>query len=246
MTGWAERIRRAVPGLEPTPRAAFLGLGSNVGDRLEHLRRALDLLEADADTTVEAVSAVYETEPWTGGDASANERLDEQGAYLNAVAYVTTTRTPRELLELAHEIEALRGRDRDREQRWGPRPLDIDVLLFEHETIDRPDLTVPHPRLRERAFVLVPLAEVLPPGATLPDGTRVSALLADLAPIEGIELHVRLTEGPGSQADPLTRRPPGPPGGPPRLGPAQGGEEFGGPREGQGRGTDLSGGGRRR
>lgn len=188
---------------------AFLGLGSNVGDRLGALAGALADLDATDDIAVETVSAVYETEPVGGPD---------QDPYLNLVAAVTTERSPRQLLGACQEIERRRGRDRAEELRYGPRTLDIDILLYDDQVIREPDLEVPHPRLTERAFALVPLAEVVPAGTTLPDGHTVTWHLARLAPITGVELHVRLTEGPGTAAEPLLRRPPGPPGATPHLG----------------------------
>jgi 2-amino-4-hydroxy-6-hydroxymethyldihydropteridine diphosphokinase len=125
---------------------AFLGLGSNLGDRRARLRDAVAALP-----DVVAVSGVYETDP-VGGP--------EQPAYLNCVVELDTERSARELLELAHELEAAAGRVRT--VRWGPRTLDVDVLLVGDETVDEPDLVVPHPRMYERAFVLVPLADLAP------------------------------------------------------------------------------------
>ena len=130
---------------------AYLGLGSNLGDRLAHLQAAIDGLAKTRDVGVVAVSRVYETAP-VGGPA--------QDDYLNAVVAVDTTLPPRELLALAQHLEA--DEQRVRAERWGPRTLDVDVLLVGDERIDEPDLVVPHPRMRERAFVLVPLADVAP------------------------------------------------------------------------------------
>ena len=173
-------------GAQPRgPTTAYLGLGSNVGDRLATLRAVRDALDAHEQVNVEATSTIYETAP-VGGV--------EQPQYLNMVLRVATTLSPRDLLRLGHRLEAEHGRDRASEVRWGPRTLDIDLLLYGDETIDDPGLVVPHPRLTERAFVLVPLAEVMPPGATLPDGSSVTRRLAALAPIEGIDLYVRLDE----------------------------------------------------
>lgn len=126
---------------------AFLGLGSNLGDRLAYLRQAVAGL-AD----VVRVSSVYETDP-VGGP-------ENQGAYLNAVVELDTELSARELLEVAQDLEA--AAERVRLERWGPRTLDVDVLLVGEESIDEPDLVVPHPRMWERAFVLVPLAELAP------------------------------------------------------------------------------------
>lgn len=247
MTGAVVRqvLRRLGRRLGLQPATAFLGLGSNREDRLDHLRGALEELDAHDAVTVEVVSTIYETEPQldeageeeASPDATARpeeatghgpppDPAADQPAYLNCVAAVTTTLSARQLLALAHDIEAAHGRDRPREGREGARPLDIDLLLYDNERIDSPELTVPHPRLTERPFVLVPLAEILPSGGRLPDGATPSQHLARLAPVTGVERYVRLTEGPGSRSDPLRRRPPGPAGGRPRLGPAQGGAEY--------------------
>lgn len=177
---------------------AYLGLGSNVGDRLETIESCIWALHESPGIAVEDLSGVYETAPW-GGVA--------QAPFLNAVVKVRTTLAPRDLLRECQLTEAAYGRDRVREERWGPRPLDIDILLYGDEIVDEPDLTIPHPRLTERAFVLVPLMEVMP-GGSLPDGTRVTAALSALMPVEGIELFVRLTDVPGG---PRLTRPEGPP-----------------------------------
>ena len=137
-------------------RRAFLGLGSNLGERKTYLRGAVDGI---ADRV--AVSSLYETDP-VGGP--------EQGAFLNLVVELQTAATARELLDLCRTLEA--EAERVRIERWGPRTLDVDVLWIDGETIDEPDLVVPHPRMFDRAFVMVPLAE-LPPdiadGWTDPD-----------------------------------------------------------------------------
>jgi 2-amino-4-hydroxy-6-hydroxymethyldihydropteridine diphosphokinase len=125
---------------------AFLGLGSNLGDRLAHLQRAVAGLP-----DVVAVSPVYETEP-VGGPP--------QGAYLNAVVELDTERPPRELFVLARGVEEGAGRTRD--ERFGPRTLDVDLLLIGDLTVDDPDLVVPHPRLWHRRFVVAPLADLAP------------------------------------------------------------------------------------
>jgi len=133
------------------PRRAYLGLGSNLGDRLGYLQQAVDGVAAAPGIDVVAVSPVYETAP-VGGPP--------QPAYLNAVVAVETRQSPRQLLEVAQRLESAAGRIRG--ERWGPRTLDIDVLLVGDEEVDEPDLVVPHPRLAERAFVLVPLADLVP------------------------------------------------------------------------------------
>jgi 2-amino-4-hydroxy-6-hydroxymethyldihydropteridine diphosphokinase len=136
-----------------TARQAYLGLGSNVGDRAAHLQFGLDGLAARAGRVV-AVSPVYETEP-VGGPP--------QPDYLNAVVAVETALSARDLLAVAKALEAEAGREPPApERRWGPRPLDIDVLMVGDERVDEPDLVVPHPRIHQRAFVLAPLADVAP------------------------------------------------------------------------------------
>lgn len=130
-------------------RRAFLGLGSNLGDRAAHLQHAIDGLAATPGVVVVAVSPVYETEP-VGGPP--------QDDYLNAVVAVDTALSARELLAVAQRLET--AAERVRNERWGPRTLDVDVLLVGDERVDEPDLVVPHPRLHERAFVLVPLADL--------------------------------------------------------------------------------------
>jgi|SRR5437588_9849140 len=126
---------------------AFLGLGSNLGDRRRYLRQAVAALP-----DVVAVSPVYETEP-VGGPP-------DQGPHLNLVVELDTELGPRQLLELAHGLEDAAGRVRA--ERWGPRTLDVDVLLVGDLTADEPDLVVPHPRMWERRFVVAPLADLAP------------------------------------------------------------------------------------
>jgi len=128
---------------------AVLGLGSNVGDRRAHLETALSRLRARLE--VLSVSRFLATEP-VGGPP--------QGEFLNAAALVETELSPRALLELARALEEAAGRERG--ARWGPRTLDIDLLLYGDEIVNDADLVVPHPRLHERRFVLEPLAEIAP------------------------------------------------------------------------------------
>ena len=153
---------------------AYVGLGSNLGDRMAALDAAVRVLDADAHTHVMAVSQVYETAP-VGGPA--------QGPYLNAVAVLETDRSPRDLLELLLATEA--GLGRVRGERWGPRTIDLDLLLYDGPPIDTPELTVPHPRAKERAFVLVPLVDA-DPFARFPDGEAAVEALARLAPVSGV------------------------------------------------------------
>ena len=131
---------------------AYLGLGSNLGDRESNLRAAVAALP-----DLHAVSPVYESAP-VGGPPQDN--------FLNAVAALDTDRSPRQLLELARSLEGAAGRLRT--VRWGPRTLDVDLLLVDDMEVDEPDLVVPHPRIAERAFVLAPLAD-LDPSLVPPD-----------------------------------------------------------------------------
>jgi 2-amino-4-hydroxy-6-hydroxymethyldihydropteridine diphosphokinase len=131
-------------------RRAFIGLGSNLGDRRAHLRSAVEGLEAAGD--VVAVSPLYETAP-VGGPAGQDD-------YLNVVVELRTADSPRALLERGQALEA--AAHRRRTERWGPRTLDADVLWVEGEEVDEADLTVPHPRLWERRFVTAPLADLAP------------------------------------------------------------------------------------
>ncbi len=126
---------------------ALLALGSNLGDRAGHLRAAVASMPDLAE-----VSSVYETDP-VGGP-------DDQRPYLNLVVRLETQRSSRELLELCHALEA--AASRVRQERWGPRTLDVDLLWVDGETVAEPDLAVPHPRMFERAFVLAPLSHVAP------------------------------------------------------------------------------------
>jgi 2-amino-4-hydroxy-6-hydroxymethyldihydropteridine diphosphokinase len=130
---------------------AYLGIGSNLGDRLAHLQAAVDGLAATDGVDVVAVSGVYATEP-VGGP--------EQDEFLNAVVAIDTELDARALLDVAHRVEDAAGRVRA--ERWGPRTLDVDVLLVGDEHVHEPDLEVPHPRMWERGFVVVPLADVDP------------------------------------------------------------------------------------
>jgi len=130
---------------------AYLGIGSNLGDRLSHLQSAVDGLAAAPGVLVVQVSRVFETEP-VGGPP--------QDDYLNAVVAIDTDLGARDLLRLAQSLED--AADRVREERWGPRTLDVDILLVGDEQIDDPDLVVPHPRMGHRAFVLGPLGDLEP------------------------------------------------------------------------------------
>lgn len=147
---------------------AFIGIGSNLGDRETHLRGALELLSAEEGIKIVAVSVLRETEPV--GPV-------EQGPFLNGAVHVDTELRPQELLERLLDIEERLGRVR--RERFGPRTIDLDLLVYGDEVLDEPGLTLPHPRLHERRFALEPLAE-LAPGLVLPGRGPVSALLAKL------------------------------------------------------------------
>jgi len=165
-------------------RPAVLALGSNLGDRGELLREAVAALGATAGVEVRAVSPVVESVALKPHGADP-----EAPRYLNAVVLVETLLTPGELLAEAHRIEARHGRVR--EERWGDRTLDIDIVDFDGTVSDDPQLTLPHPRAAERAFVLAPWLAV-DATATLPGAGPVGALLAaignDTQPAEGVEL----------------------------------------------------------
>jgi 2-amino-4-hydroxy-6-hydroxymethyldihydropteridine diphosphokinase len=145
---------------------AFVGLGTNLGDREATVGRAVELLRERLD--VRAVSSVRETEPWG---------LVDQPPFLNAAVEVETELTARELLDVLLEVERLLGRTRGG-PRYGPRTIDLDLLVYGDETLDEPGLTVPHPRLHERPFALEPLAE-LAPDLVVPGRGPVTDLLRD-------------------------------------------------------------------
>jgi len=157
-------------------RTGYLGLGSNVGDSAAHLRAALDLLPARA-VEIDAVSSAYLTEP-------VGEVLD-QPDFLNAAARIRTALEPEELLDVCKAVEAERGRATEA-PRHSPRPLDVDLLLLGELELQTPRLTLPHPEVTSRRFVLVPLLE-LAPELTLPDGTRLADALAALPDGQRVE-----------------------------------------------------------
>ena len=169
------------------PKRAVVSLGANLGNRLETLQGAEDALEDTPGIRVKAVSPVYETEPWGVEPGS-------QPSYFNAVVVLKTTLPPSSLLERAHAVEE--AFDRVRDERWGPRTLDVDIVAYADLHSDDPHLTLPHPRAHERAFVLAPWLDV-DPAAELPGRGPVAELL-DAVTRDGVtpraDLELRLPE----------------------------------------------------
>ncbi|MFE6282360.1 2-amino-4-hydroxy-6-hydroxymethyldihydropteridine diphosphokinase [Streptomyces sp. NPDC057877] len=167
------------------PQRAVISLGSNLGNRLENLQGAVDALEDTPGLRIKAVSPVYETEPWGVEPGS-------QPSYFNAVVVLKTTLPPSSLLERAHAVEEAFHRVRD--EHWGPRTLDVDIVAYADVVSDDPQLTLPHPRAHERAFVLAPWHDV-DPDAQLPGRGPVAALLGTVtrdgvAPRADLELRL--------------------------------------------------------
>jgi 2-amino-4-hydroxy-6-hydroxymethyldihydropteridine diphosphokinase len=154
--------------IAPVSKSAFVGIGSNLGDREGNFRQAVELLSAEDGIDVVAVSEVRETDPV--GPV-------EQGPFLNGAVRIETDLAPRELLERLLAVEERLGRVR--RERWGPRTIDLDLLLYGDDVVDEPGLTVPHPRLHERRFALEPLSD-LAPSLEIPGKGPISALLAEL------------------------------------------------------------------
>ena len=151
----------------------YLGLGSNLGNRQDNLDRALDFLSHRL--RVEKVSSVYDTEPVGNVD---------QPRFLNLVCQVYTKLAPMELLTLAKGIERKLGRVSGK--RNAPRPIDIDILFYDDQVIETPELVIPHPRLAERAFVLTPLAEIVPDLVHPPSGKTIKQLLKEVKGVQGV------------------------------------------------------------
>jgi 2-amino-4-hydroxy-6-hydroxymethyldihydropteridine diphosphokinase len=148
---------------------AYIGLGANLGDREQALRRALDLVAAEPEVDLRSVSTFRETDP---------VGFVDQPRFLNAAAAIETDLSPRALLDRLLAVEGRLGRTRTG-PKYGPRTIDLDLLLYGGETVDEPGLRVPHPRLHERRFALEPLAE-LAPELVLPGHGPIKALLAAL------------------------------------------------------------------
>ena len=148
---------------------ALIALGGNVGDVRDTLDRAIAALCDGTAVRLIARSSDYCTPPWG---------VTDQPPFINRAIIVETALPPLDLLARAHTVERQFGRDRSREQRWGPRTLDIDLIDYKDAALDRPELTLPHPRALERAFVLVPLAEIAPDWRIA--GIRIADALAKL------------------------------------------------------------------
>ncbi len=185
-TSVVERVDAADVTLS-NPKWAVVSLGSNLGNRLETLQGAVDALGDTPGLRVKAVSPVYETEPW-------GVEPGTQSSYYNAVVLIKTTLPPSSLLERGHAIEEAFERVRD--ERWGPRTIDVDIVSYQEVVSDDPLLTLPHPRAHERAFVLVPWYDV-DPEAVVPGRGAVAELLAEVGR-SGVEpradLELRLPE----------------------------------------------------
>jgi 2-amino-4-hydroxy-6-hydroxymethyldihydropteridine diphosphokinase len=148
---------------------ALIALGGNVGDVRETLSRAIAQFCDNDAVTLLARSSDYRTPPWG---------VEDQPPFVNCAIAVSTSLSPHELLRRGQATERAFGRDRANERRWGPRTLDIDLIAYDDVTLNEPDLTLPHPRLFERAFVLVPLAEIVPDRPI--GGVRIRDALAAL------------------------------------------------------------------
>ncbi|MGM0847015.1 MAG: 2-amino-4-hydroxy-6-hydroxymethyldihydropteridine diphosphokinase [Bacillota bacterium] len=158
-------------------KTAYLSLGSNVGDREQYLQEAIKLLNDHHDIAVTRTSSIYETDP---------VGFTEQGEFLNLVLEIQTSLPPQTLLNQCLQVEKDLGRER--EFRWGPRIIDLDILLYNQENIETEELIVPHPRMHERAFVLVPLLELSQTIKHPEFNTPMKALLDEIPDKEGVRL----------------------------------------------------------
>ena len=172
----------------------LIAMGSNLGDRLGHLHAGLRSLAAHPAIRLDAVSGLYETAP-VGGPLA-------QGPYLNAAARITTDLAPESLLEALHRVEA--ERERQRSARWGPRTLDLDILIHGEVVSDDPIVTLPHPRMHERRFAMVPACDLAPDLTHPREGRSLRAILAGL-PVEPGDLElVSWDWAPGIATPPAT------------------------------------------
>lgn len=176
----AQKSRSRATVLDGSPgRSAFIGLGSNLGDRLHYLCAAVRRMIAEPHIHLLAVAGVYETEPVGKTD---------QPDFLNSVAYIQTLTAPRSLLKLLHEIEHSLGRQRV--ERWGCRTLDLDLLSMDALTMNSASLTLPHPRLTERRFVLVPFVEIAPTYMIPGMQQTAASLLAVCPDKQRVDMHI--------------------------------------------------------
>lgn len=162
--------------------SAFIGLGSNVGDREKYLENAIEKLSEADGVDVTQVSSIYETVP---------VGFTDQDDFLNAVVEIDTSLAPRSLLVTTKRIET--ELQRVREQHWGPRTIDLDILLYDDTVLSEPHLNLPHPEVMNRAFVLVPLVEIAP-RKRLPSGECVSDLLRELGEVRGVDIYRRASD----------------------------------------------------
>ncbi len=156
---------------------AYIALGSNVGDRIDFLGKARELLQNDGRTKIIKSSKVYETEPWPK-DLFLDGHPEEEGGrkwFLNQVLEVETTLAPQELIKTARQIEVELGREK--REHWGDREIDLDILLYGKELVDTPELQIPHRHMQDRQFVLVPLVEIAPDLSDPISGHRFSDIL---------------------------------------------------------------------
>ncbi|GAE28005.1 2-amino-4-hydroxy-6-hydroxymethyldihydropteridine pyrophosphokinase [Halalkalibacter wakoensis JCM 9140] len=155
----------------------YIALGSNIGDRASFLEKAIALLEKQSEIQLVRRSSIYETEPVGYVD---------QQSFLNMVVHIQTTKSAKELLDVTQSIEQYCGRERD--VRWGPRTIDLDILLFDEDNLMLEDLIIPHPRMWERAFVIVPLMEIHPNLYAKQLDQTIKEIYEDLPDKEGVRV----------------------------------------------------------
>lgn len=155
---------------------AYIGLGSNVGDRLGNIKKSIELLGSSPDVTVEKTASFYETKP---------VGYLNQPDFINTVVKITTKLTPHQLLKVTKSIEEALLRKRT--VKWGPRVIDLDILIFDDIVMDEPHLRLPHPEIKNRAFVLVPLAEIAG-SLKQTDGKTIAEILAKLSDKKGVKI----------------------------------------------------------
>ena len=155
---------------------AYVSFGSNLGNRLKNIKRGLHLISRDYSITITKKSSLYETEP---------VGYENQGWFLNGVVEIETHVSPHGLLSLLKKVERIMGRKR--RIRWGPREIDFDILLYDRKCVDTPSLTIPHPHMHERGFVLAPLVEITPRVIHPIFKKNAQQLLAKLADSKGVK-----------------------------------------------------------